>query len=268
MSEKTMYDLNPAVAELNRVEGFEPKELMREIGESDNKQLYLDVAVRKLWFRLKYPFGMIHKRIIEFTEQFAIVEARVYLDKGDLENSFVSNAFARRFYNSENDFGSKYLEFAETAAVGRALADAGFGSQFADVEKDIDPNQVDAGVPISNSTEPANDKKSDDTSGVVVENGVTYQPTPTSAKPDSKLQSVKQTYTASTPVETILSIMTLDEAKNLLVTIGMNKNKKLGEIAISNPSDLLWYINSYKGPDNILRAAATLLMNAAIPEAG
>ena len=37
---------------------------------------------------------------------------------------------------------------AETAAVGRALSDAGYGVQFADVGESNDPAQVDAGIPV------------------------------------------------------------------------------------------------------------------------
>ena len=268
MSEKAMYDSMPAVTELNRVEGFDPKSLMREIGDEQNRQIYLDVAVRKLWFRLKYPLGMIHKRIVQMTEQFAIVEARVYLDKGDAEDGFVANAFARRYF-SEGEFGPKYLELAETAAVGRALADCGFGSQFADMEGDTDPEQVDAGVSVSEPADGAADKPAASAAaGPVIkqENGVPYQAAPAAnpkpaGAPD---QPAKPAYTSNMDVPAILSMMTLDDAKNLVIPIGMNKGKKLGAVAIENPKDLKWYIESYRGPDNILRAAATFLVNAAM----
>jgi len=273
MNDQTMYETMPAVSGLNRVEGFEPKTLMREIGEEQNKQLYLDVAIRKLWFRLKYPLGMIHKKIAQMNEQFAIVEARVYLDKGDPEDGFVSNAFARRYFSTDNEFGPKYLEMAETAAVGRALADAGFGSQFADIEGDTDSEQVDAGVRVTAPVAGAESvqEESDDTgeTGVKKENGIAYQAAPAAGtKPVAPAQPVKLAYTISMPVDDILAMMTLDEAKNLVVTIGQHKGKTLGVIAVDCPRDLQWYIESYKGPDNILRAAATFLVKTAMQEAG
>ena len=43
---------------------------------------------------------------------------------------------------------------AETAAVGRALSDAGYGVQFADVGEENDPAQVDAGIPYQNPQMP------------------------------------------------------------------------------------------------------------------
>ena len=293
MNNQTMYETMSAVTELNHVEGFEPKELMREIGEEENKQLYLDVAIRKLWFRLKHPLGMIHKKIVQMTEQFAIVEARVYLEKGDSEDCFISNAFAQRHFSSGNEFGSKYLELAETAAVGRALADAGFGSQFADSECDIDPEQADAGVPLTvdttvdlsdeqaevvpNSGETASaaaiipitpdiaDKIPSANAEVTSVNGIKFQSKESAHIP---FEPVQPSYDSKTDVNTILSQMTLDEAKNYVVTMGAHKGKKLGVIAVEDPKDLQWYINNYRGPDNILRAAATLLVNTALKEAG
>lgn len=148
MKEK-LYDRSEAVAALNRVEGFNPMELARTLSkEGQENQLYLDVKYRKLWFRLVHPLGKIVSSIRSFTENMAIVEARIYLDKCDAEENYVANAFSQRFRTNVPNFGDKFLEMAETAAVGRALSDAGFGLQFADVGEENDPMQVDAGIQI------------------------------------------------------------------------------------------------------------------------
>lgn len=148
MKEK-LYDRSEAVAALNRVEGFNPMELARTLTkEGREDQLYLDVKYRKLWFRLVHPLGKIVSSIRSFTENMAIVEARIYLDKCDAEENYIANAFSQRFRTNDPNFGDKFLEMAETAAVGRALSDAGFGLQFADVGEENDPMQVDAGIQI------------------------------------------------------------------------------------------------------------------------
>lgn len=148
MKEK-LYDRSEAVAALNRVEGFNPMELARTLTkEGQEDQLYLDVKYRKLWFRLVHPLGKIVSSIRSFTENMAIVEARIYLDKCDAEENYIANAFSQRFRTNDPNFGDKFLEMAETAAVGRALSDAGFGLQFADVGEENDPMQVDAGIQI------------------------------------------------------------------------------------------------------------------------
>ncbi|MCI9448471.1 MAG: hypothetical protein HFH36_14140 [Lachnospiraceae bacterium] len=152
MKEK-LYDRSEAVAALNRVEGFNPMELARILtkdGQED--QLYLDVKYRKLWFRLVYPLGKIVSSIRSFTENMAIVEARIYLDKCDEQENYIANAFSQKFRTNDPNFGDKFLEMAETAAVGRALSDAGFGHQFADVGEANDPMQVDAGIQIPGMT--------------------------------------------------------------------------------------------------------------------
>ena len=148
MKEK-LFDRSEAVAALNRVEGFNPMELARTLTkEGQEDQLYLDVKYRKLWFRLVHPLGKIVSSIRSFTENMAIVEARIYLDKCDAEENYIANAFSQRFRTNDPNFGDKFLEMAETAAVGRALSDAGFGLQFADVGEENDPMQVDAGIQI------------------------------------------------------------------------------------------------------------------------
>ena len=152
MKEK-LYDRSESVAALNRVEGFNPMELARTLTkEGQEDQLYLDVKYRKLWFRLVYPLGKIVSSIRSFTENMAIVEARIYLDKCDAEENYVANAFSQRFRTNDPNFGDKFLEMAETAAVGRALSDAGFGLQFADVGEENDPMQVDAGIQMPSMT--------------------------------------------------------------------------------------------------------------------
>lgn len=48
-----MYDEVEEIRNLNKVEGFDPRRYMRIIGqEGQAGKYYLDVAFRKLWFRL------------------------------------------------------------------------------------------------------------------------------------------------------------------------------------------------------------------------
>ena len=60
---------------------------------------------------------------------------------------------------------------AETAAVGRALSDAGFGLQFADVGEENDPMQVDAGIQIPGMTAQSQAQGNDPPQG-----GMTWNP--------------------------------------------------------------------------------------------
>lgn len=43
--------------------------------------------------------------------------------------------------------------------------------------------------------------------------------------------------------------------------------KTLGQVAVEKPANLQWYVDSYGGPDNLLRAAAKFLIDAALGQA-
>ena len=106
---------------LNKVDGFDPSAFLRRLtGENGEEQFYLDVKYRKLWFRLMHPEGKITKRIIKLENEFAIIESRVYLNRNDTEDAYISCAFAQRWRKEDDAYGLKYVETAETAAVGRA----------------------------------------------------------------------------------------------------------------------------------------------------
>ena len=64
------------------------------------------------------------------------------------------------------------------------------------------------------------------------------------------------------PVELILQTLTYEQAKQV-EAIGTNKGKTLGQLAVENPAVLQWYVDSYKGPNNLLRAAALCLLKQA-----
>ena len=314
MSEQTyMYEQETAVAALHQVEGFDPRKFMRLIQKEDqSSRYYLDVAYRKLWFRLCYPEGKIVKTIRSITAQMAIVEARVYLNKNDPDDSYVANAFAQKF-REDSEIGQKYVELAETAAVGRALSDAGFGLQFADREKEMDPEvteapideEVMAGTPIcpenipeevfgSSVGEPLMEDMipgqcgiedyipmPDEIMQVEEASKEDAQPPKAAQQPTKKPEQTPQEQfmqnnvapestvgiTRDMPVNDIYGKLTRDLAVKVVVSAGCYKGKTLGQIAVEKPGSLQWYVDSYKGPDNLLRAAAKYLLDQALAPA-
>ncbi len=95
------------------------------------------------------------------------------------------------------------------------------------------------------------------------------------SKPEAKEEAVKEEtpitvsegpkYTNKMSVDEIRSVMTLEEAENYVVGSGVCLGMKLSEVAEKRPANLRFYINSYKGDDNILRAAS-LIITTARPE--
>lgn len=360
MNETTMYANVDAVKQLNYVEGFDPFKYMRNLAsEGEAPKLYLDVAYRKLWFRLKHPNGKIVKTLMKLTDQMAVVEAKVYLDREDPADSYIANAMAQRYLTPDDQFGMKYVELAETAAVGRALKDAGFGLQFPDLEGDFDQNVVDA--PYSAGNQPydgqnqvnesggesnsagarQNRQRSSSPKGAVqsfpgngvpaetAQNGGQSSPPAGASRNRSEnrgsaaamqkpaqnmppamnqppvmnqpgtvpaMQSQRagnaagQGRTAGAaasgntavsaangmpqidkklPVETIYGMLNRQMAEAVVCPFnGANKNKTLGTIAVEKPGTLKWIVDEYRGPDNLLRAAAAFLINTALPQAG
>lgn len=315
MSEQTyMYEQETAVAALHQVEGFDPRKFMRLIQKEDqSSRYYLDVAYRKLWFRLCYPEGKIVKTIRSITEKMAIVEAKVYLSKNDPEDSYVANAFAQKYRMDDSEIGQKYVELAETAAVGRALSDAGFGLQFADREKEMDPEvteapideEVMAGTPICPENIPEEVFGSsvgenlmedmipgqcgiedyipmpDEIMQVEEVSKEDAQPPKAAQQPTKKSEQTPQEQfmqnnvapestvgiTRDMPVNDIYGKLTRDLAVKVVVSAGCYKGKTLGQIVVEKPGSLQWYVDSYKGPDNLLRAAAKYLLDQALAPA-
>lgn len=274
-----------AISELNRVDGFDPSKFMRKLTEVDesgqpSERMYLEVAYRKLWFRLKHPEGAIRKFIREVNDQFAIMEARVYLDRRDPEESYIANAIVKRYFHPEDKLGDKYLEIAETAAVGRALADAGFGIQFTDSSENPESGVVDSsiGVPYGmgvntitgevmhtpQTPAPAAVNAAVNTAPNGVSMAAPMQQTqPVQLAPQAQPAPAVPAFTPEMPVEQILSMMTMQFAINYEVDCGVFKGKRLGQVAQEKPQSLEWYVTSYRGNNNILRAAAKFLLDKA-----
>lgn len=128
-----MSELNTntnAIPAINAVEGFNPADFVRNtVGEEGESDLYLDVKYRLLWFRLHCPNGKIDPELVHLDEKSAVVCCKVYADKADPADQFIGKAYSQRFPTEER-FGDRFLEIAETVAKGRALADAGYGTQF------------------------------------------------------------------------------------------------------------------------------------------
>ena len=268
-----------AISELNRVDGFDPSRFMRKLTEVDDngqpsERMYLEVAYRKLWFRLKHPEGAIRKFIREVNDQFAIMEARVYLDRRDPEESYIANAIVKRYFHPEDKLGDKYLEIAETAAVGRALADAGFGIQFTDSSENPESGVVDAPIGMPNghaanaSLSPVNTITGEvmhtpQTPAPAAANAVQNSVSMAAPMPQAQPAAAVPAFTPEMPVEQILPMMTMQFAINYEVDCGVFKGKKLGQVAQETPQSLEWYVTSYRGKNNVLRAAAKFLLDKA-----
>ena len=93
------------------------------------------------WFRLKYPEGRIAVQVNPAKDCF-VATARVYPNYKDAADCYLAEATASRGYCEEKPSVSP-REWAQTAAVGIALRNAGFGLQFSMTGEDFESSAVD-----------------------------------------------------------------------------------------------------------------------------
>ena len=304
---KTMYHAVPVVSELNRVKGFDPTRFLRKTKDGPK----LDLNVKKLWFRLKYPNGRIKLSALKITDQLAIIEARVFFDKNDTQpvSSFTAQT------NNQTTPGGLYIEMAQHNAIDEALSSAGFGIQFVPanesrrplvseseipkveekpivevptvkvevpIDKKVEPEQV--VEPIVEETveppvvqaiveEPITEVPAAPIAEMVESAPVEEAPAPVETKPESEVVAPVNevteiqedennlSYNKSMSVEEICALMTEEEARNYVVPVGTCKNWTMDQVASRRPVSLKYYLSpAYTGDDNILRAAATIML--------
>lgn len=107
---------------------------------------YLQVAHRLVWFREVHPTGILKTQMLalqgEGDAEYAVFKTEVYVD-----GQMVSSAHKKETRGGFDDF----IEKAETGSIGRALALAGFGTQFTGDELDEKMRLADAPVEVITS---------------------------------------------------------------------------------------------------------------------
>lgn len=246
------------LAAANHVPGFDPTQYAVA---TENGGMYLKVFHRKAWFRLKYPAGKIITTPVVLKDQTCVFKAEVFLDRNDEQP--ISVAYASRCFMEGNPYSMYYVENAETAAVGRALATAGFNIGFTPGEDD-EPELADAptGEDKANTTADEKDKvetpkkrgrkKKEDTEKVEettekTADGLPDKPVEESQEEQpenpnySSLISPEEGSAVELPESAQAAIdfenlsdgtseMTLDEATKVKVTFGRNNGVTLGEL--------------------------------------
>lgn len=292
----TMYESVPVVSELNKVTGFDPLKFIRRTNKGEKK---LDLKYKKLWFRLKYPNGRIKLSALKITDQLAIIEARVYFDKNDTQPkaSFIAQRDAKL---TPGGLYIEYAQHAAIdQALSDAGFGVQFTSATPSNEDEItveepavtaesvSPVTVETVAAVENETEIVADAVEETPAGEAIAETVAEDlavaetkavETPAEETADTVMEVLEEgeeieeeapadssefpAYTADMSVEEICSMMSYEEAGNVIVPIGTCKGWTLAQVADRRPASLKWYINGYSGNDNILRAAATIMQSA------
>lgn len=110
---------------MNTKSTFNPNDHLIKLQGKD----YLLVAWRIVWFRDANPTGSITTELIS-ADTIIIVRAVVSVETGILSTGYGTAPAA-----GKGSWTGRAVEKAETAAIGRALAHAGYGTQFTDDEE-------------------------------------------------------------------------------------------------------------------------------------
>lgn len=262
-----LYDMSEAVRNLNKVEGFEPKDYLRKEESEEGISFYLDTKYRILWYRLKYPEGKVYKIPKVLNKEYATFEVRVYAHRDDAFDNFLANGFASRYKDETKEFGLNFVESAETAALGRALKDAGFGTQFCDVALPNDASKVDAGVQIILDTDAYSAADPDDESfpeGVEAPMAASPQDETDLEKPVAEEKTPKQEkpveLNKNMSVEELVKQMSVEYAKTIMVDYGYDAGRTLGELAVKKPQSIEFHAK--RDQNNLVKAGAIVLLEA------
>ena len=131
------------IGSINAVEGFDPVPYAVDYTDltTGETRKRLPVMIQMAWFRLKYPEGKISVEVSPGHDCF-VAKARVYPSYKDPIDSYLAEATASRGRCQDKPSVSP-REWAQTAAVGIALRNAGFGLQFALAGEDFSSNAPD-----------------------------------------------------------------------------------------------------------------------------
>lgn len=166
---------------------------------------YMEVSQRVRWFREVFPDGMLSTDVIENNGEASTVKATVLRYVKESNSFSVLATGHKRILNK--DFPKGPLEKAETQALGRALAAAGFGIQFEPEFDDAEDGIIADAPQERNGNEVQSGKNASGKSAVRSKGGATKQPQVgagdlqgTEASPPGSIQATPINTSTSAPV--------------------------------------------------------------------
>lgn len=213
---------------INQVDGFDPMLFAVEYtdmstGKSRKK---IPVLIQIAWFRMVYPKGRIATTITPCKDGF-VASARIYADYKDGPDCYLADATASRGYDQTKPSISP-REWAQTAAIGIALRNAGFGVQFGLTADDYEG-------PVLNELPDS-----------VTDSGTTADPVANEA-PDADPEVVAE--------PELTEDQKLELALKQPCPIQKYSGKTLGDLQTLDPKALTWIANKFTGNPDISAAA-------------
>lgn len=226
---------------INHVDGFDPAPLAVDYIDlnSNETRKRLPVMAQMAWFRLKYPEGRISVQVTSVKEWF-VATARVYPSYKDGPENYLSEATASRSFQADKPTVSP-CEWAQTAAIGIALRNAGFGLQFAIAGDEFESVATD-------------------------ELGVTSTQPGTSPAADKATEEDYMVAAAAAPPRELTMEEKYEQALNVQCPITKFGGKTLGEVLILDPNAINWCATKFTG-DPAVKEAAQIICEYATQQA-
>lgn len=233
------------IGTINQVNGFDPTPFAvdyADLGTGEERKR-LPVMIQMAWFRMKYPEGKIAVQVIPAKDCF-VATARVYPSYKDPVDCFLAEATASRGFCEEKPSVSP-REWAQTAAVGIALRNAGFGLQFSMAGENFESLAVDE---LRMTGEERLEQNPD-------------------VMPISLAGEVpEEEYTVAVDLEKELTPEEkLAQAMKVPCPITKFNGKSLGEVLTIDPGAIKWVATKFTGSEEI-KAAAQLICNYAMQQ--
>ena len=250
------------IGNINKVDGFDPAPFAIDYADLNTGEVRkrLPVMIQMAWFRLKYPEGRIAVQVVPARDCF-VATARIYPSYKDPADAYLAEATASRG-DCEDKPSVSPREWAQTAAVGIALRNAGFGLQFSMAGEDFEsvaPDELGAfaGDPGDGSAIPARAPAGGIMPTLMSEPGGT----PTA-------QSVpEEEYTVEEPKQRELTPEEkMEQAMRVMCPISKYKGRTLGEVVALDPKAVVWVATKFMGNEEV-REAAKLICDLSLQQA-
>lgn len=131
---------------------FNPKEHLIRLPSKKGEKDYLEVQWRLVWFREDHPNGLIRADLV--STHPPIIQATITSEGGQILATGLAGIPES---GGGKIWSGREVEKAETAAIGRALAHAGYGTQFSGDEMDDSDYMPDS--PVQRTKSHIDDKR-------------------------------------------------------------------------------------------------------------
>lgn len=239
-----------ALSKIHQVEGFDPFAFAVEYTDltTNETRKRLPVMVQMAWYRMIYPEGKLAVTV-QYENNCFVAKARVYASYKDPDDYYLGEATASRKYDPAKPSISP-REWAQTAAVGIALRNAGFDVPFNAAWDEFDaqvPDELGAAeIPtVPAVTSPAESSRVEAPSA----QAPTEEPAPAPAPEPVELTPEQQ----------------FEQACSVMCPIKKHKDKTLGEVLNLDPNAINWLATKYGGDEQV-KAAAEFICSYALQQ--